>query len=96
MSKINVDEKLKRLTEIADWFDNQDEVDVEQGLEKVKEASTLIAESKSRLKEIENEFEEIKKEIDPTLESEDKLVVEEKETMKVEFTSKESSDDMPF
>lgn len=96
MSKINVDEKLKRLTEIAAWFDNQDEVDVEQGLEKVKEASTLIAESKSRLKEIENEFEEIKKEIDPTLETDEKLVIEKTESTKIEVTSQDSSDDMPF
>ncbi len=96
MSTINVDEKLKKLQEIAEWFDNQEEVDVEQGLEKVKEASTLIAESKSRLKEIENEFEEIKKEIDPELKIEEKLVIEKTESTKIEVTSEEDSNDMPF
>ena len=60
----NLNNNLKRLSEITEWFDNQEEVDVEEGLKKVKEAIELIKMSKSRLKEIENEFEEIKKEID--------------------------------
>lgn len=55
---------LKRLTEITEWFDGQKEVDVEEGLSKVKEAAELIKASKARLKEVENEFEEIKKGID--------------------------------
>jgi len=61
----NLNNNLKRLAEITEWFDNQEEVDVEEGLKKVKEAVELIKVSKSRLKEIENEFEEIKKEIKP-------------------------------
>lgn len=60
----NLNNNLKRLSEITEWFDEQEEVDVEEGLKKVKEAIELIKASKSRLKEIENEFEEIKKEID--------------------------------
>lgn len=60
----NLNNNLKRLSEITDWFDKQEEVDVEAGLEKVKEAVQLIKTSKERLKEIENEFEEIKKEVD--------------------------------
>ena len=59
----NLNENLKKLEEISEWFDNSKEVDVEEGLEKVKEAVVLIKESKERLKQIENEFEEIKKEI---------------------------------
>ncbi len=59
----NLNENLKRLSEIADWFDDMGEIDVEEGLKKVKEASILIKSSKQRLKEIENEFEEIKKDI---------------------------------
>jgi hypothetical protein len=55
---------LKRLAEITEWFNNQEEVDVEEGLKKVKEAVGLIKISKARLKEIDNEFEEIKKELD--------------------------------
>ena len=50
--------------EITEWFDNQEEIDAEEGLKKVKEAAGLIKTSKTRLKEIENEFEEIKKEME--------------------------------
>lgn len=60
----NLNNNLKRLSEITYWFDGQKEIDVEEGLKKVKEAVGLIKASKERLKEIENEFEEIKKEID--------------------------------
>lgn len=61
----NLSDSLKKLSDIADWFDNREGADIEQGLEKVKEAVVLIKASKERLKEIENEFEEIKKEIEP-------------------------------
>ncbi|MBU0547078.1 MAG: exodeoxyribonuclease VII small subunit [Patescibacteria group bacterium] len=59
----NLNNNLKRLSEISEWFDNQDEIDVEEGLNKVKEAVKLIKVSQERLKGIKNEFEEIKKEI---------------------------------
>lgn len=60
----NLGENLKKLSEISDWFDKMKEIDVEEGLEKVKEAVVLIKLSKERLRKIENEFEEIKKEIE--------------------------------
>ncbi len=60
----NLSSNLKRLSEITEWFENQEEIDVEEGLKKVKEAVGLIRASKERLKAVENEFEEIKKEID--------------------------------
>lgn len=60
----NLNVSLKRLAEITGWFDSREEIDVEEGLEKVKEAVSLIKASKERLKAVENEFEEIKKEID--------------------------------
>jgi hypothetical protein len=47
--KNNLNNNLKRLEEISEWFDNSKEVDVEEGLEKVKEAVVLIKESKERL-----------------------------------------------
>jgi exonuclease VII small subunit len=59
----NLNTNLKRLSEITEWFDSREQIDVEEGLEKVKEAVSLIKESKARLKEVENEFEEIKKEV---------------------------------
>ncbi|MDP2909993.1 MAG: exodeoxyribonuclease VII small subunit [bacterium] len=61
--KQNLNKNLKLLSEITAWFDNQEEVDVEEGLKKVKEAVKIIKESRARLEEVENEFEEIKKEI---------------------------------
>jgi len=60
----NLNSNLKRLSEITKWFENQEEIDVEEGLKKVKEAVGLIKASKERLKAVENEFEEIKKEVD--------------------------------
>ena len=62
--KNNLSENLKKLKEISSWFDNQEDVDVEEGLNKVKEAVEIIKESKSRLNEIENEFEKVKKDLD--------------------------------
>jgi exonuclease VII small subunit len=58
---VNLNETLKKLEAISSWFDSQREVDVEEGLKKVKEGAELIKASKARLSEIENEFEEVKK-----------------------------------
>jgi exonuclease VII small subunit len=69
----NLNTNLKRLSEIAEWFDKREEVDVEEGLKKVKEAVVLIKSSKQRLKEIENEFETIKKDIDIEDEEKNKI-----------------------
>lgn len=60
----NLNSSLSELSEIADWFEQQQEVDVEKGLEKVKRASEIIKASKKRLGDIENQFKEIKAEID--------------------------------
>ncbi len=64
MEKTNLSESLKKLEKIAEWFEAQEEIDVEQGLEKVKEGAQLIKISKERLKKVENEFEEVKRELD--------------------------------
>jgi len=64
MAKTNINESLKKLEEIVGWFEKQKEVDVEAGLEKVREGARLIKIARERLKQIENEFEEIKKEIE--------------------------------
>ena len=57
-------QSLKRLSEIGEWFENQKEIDIEEGLKMVKEASSIIKSSRERLKAVENEFEEIRKEMD--------------------------------
>lgn len=61
--RINLTKSLEKLNIIVEWFEQQEDVDVEAGLKKVKEAATLIKNSKTRLVEIENEFKEIEKEI---------------------------------
>jgi len=62
--KINIKESLGKLEAIVNWFEKQSDVDVEEGLEKVKEGAVLIKELKGRLKEVENEFQEIKASLD--------------------------------
>lgn len=73
MPKININDSLKKLEEIAGWFERQKEVDVEAGLEKVREGARLIKIARERLKQIENEFEEVKKEIEEDGESADEI-----------------------
>jgi exonuclease VII small subunit len=60
----NLGETLKKIRGIVEWFEDQDEVDVEKGLEKVKEGAKLIKESRARLEELENEFEIVKKDLE--------------------------------
>ena len=60
-SQTNLTDATKKLRAIVEWFESQEEVDVEKGLEKVKEGAALLKLSKSRLKELENEFDDIKK-----------------------------------
>jgi len=79
---------LKKLSQIAEWFEEREEVDIEEGLKKVKEAAGLIKKSKERLKEIENEFEEIKKEIDLEEDNGSGKEKEEKEEKKEEIDVK--------
>ena len=61
MTKINLKESLKKLDEIVNWFEKQDEVDVEAGLARIKDGAELVKLCKKRLSEIENEFEQIKR-----------------------------------
>ncbi len=63
MTKNTLKDSLKKLKDIVGWFDKQDEVDVEIGLEKVKEGAALIKESRKQLKELDNEFEKVKSDL---------------------------------
>ncbi len=64
MAKKTLTDSLKNIQSIIAWFENQEEVDVEKGLEKIKEGAKLIQESRARLREIENEFEVVKGELE--------------------------------
>ena len=61
--KQNLEKSLAELATIVEWFEKQKEIDVEEGLKKVKLGAELIKASKKRLTEVENEFKEIQKEI---------------------------------
>lgn len=56
-------EHLTEIAKILEWFDAQEELDVEEALKKVEQAADLIKASKKRLTEIENTFTEVKKKI---------------------------------
>ena len=62
--KDNLEKSLSELAEISQWFEEQEEVNIEEGLKKVRRGAELIKASKRRLTEVENEFKEIQKEIE--------------------------------
>ncbi len=62
--KFNIKNSLKELEAIINWFEKQEEMDVELGLEKVKQGAAIIKESRKELKKLENEFEKVKKELE--------------------------------
>lgn len=62
--KKTIGESLDKLEKIISWFDEQEQVQVEEGLGKVKDGATLVKELRSRLKEVENEFKEVKKDLE--------------------------------
>ncbi len=64
MTSSGLSASLKKIQDIIRWFDDQEEVDVEKGLEKIKEGAALLRTSQTRLKEVENEFEVIKRDLE--------------------------------
>ena len=63
-TKEKISDALRRLETLAKWFDAQKELDVEEGLKKVKEGALLIRDLKTKLEKVENEFREIKKDLE--------------------------------
>jgi len=55
----SIQDELKKLEEIAHWFEESDDFDVEEGLKKVKEGAELVKQLKGRIKDVENEFKEV-------------------------------------
>ena len=56
----NLKQYIEDIKKISDWFEDQEEIDLEEALVKIREAGDLIKLSKDRLVEVENEFKEIK------------------------------------
>ncbi len=63
-NKEGLKEHLDKIRQISEWFEEQEEIDLEAALVKIREAGELIKLSKERLVEVENEFQEIKAEIE--------------------------------
>ena len=63
-NKAGLKDYLDKIKKISEWFENQEEIDLEAALVKIREAGELIKLSKERLVEVENEFQEIKAEIE--------------------------------
>jgi exodeoxyribonuclease VII small subunit len=59
-----VKESLDKLEAIVEWFDQQQEIDLEEGLEKVKAGAEIVKDLKAKLKGIENKFKEIKEDLE--------------------------------
>lgn len=62
-TKVNLKESLNKLQEITEWFKN-DDLDLDEGLTKLRKGVEIIKLCKSRVQEIENEFVDIKKELE--------------------------------
>ncbi len=61
VKKIDFTTSVKRLEEINTWFQNE-EIDLDEGLHKLREGKELIKQCRNRLQEVENEFVKIKEE----------------------------------
>jgi exodeoxyribonuclease VII small subunit len=59
--KFDFTESVNKLEEINIWFQSED-IDLDEGLYKLKAGKELIKKCRTRLKEVENEFIKIKKE----------------------------------
>lgn len=59
-----MNETMKELEKINDWFQNED-IDLDEGLEKLQQAQQLTQQIKTRLNEVENKFIALKEEFSP-------------------------------
>ncbi len=59
--KLDFAKSINRLEEINRWFQNED-IDLDEGLDKLREGKALIAQCRAKLQEVENEFVKIKHE----------------------------------
>jgi exodeoxyribonuclease VII small subunit len=59
--KINFTKAFEELEEIAEWFDSEENLDLDKGLKQFERGLELAGELKKKLSEVENNVEEIKK-----------------------------------
>ncbi|MDO8560207.1 MAG: exodeoxyribonuclease VII small subunit [bacterium] len=60
----NFGKLMQQLQEIVDWYERQEELDLEEGLTKAKQAAELIRLCSQRLGQLENEFVKIKADLE--------------------------------
>jgi exodeoxyribonuclease VII small subunit len=85
---------MKELEEINQWFQEED-IDLDAGLEKLKRGKELITACRERLKDVENQFVQIRddsKTVPQIAEVEIKETIEKK----VVIANDEEEDDLPF
>lgn len=63
-TKNTLGETLGELEKINQWFESQENVDIEEGITRVKSGVQLVKEAKTKLKKIENEFVDLKKSLE--------------------------------
>lgn len=102
--KTDFKSKLEELDQINEWFQS-DDIDLDEGLKKLKRAKELIKFCKARLKDVENEFNTIKEEIEDDYVPEESIKTKkDDETLFSNYTVIESNttqtslldDDIPF
>lgn len=61
MEKFDFADAVKKLEDINKWFQNED-IDLDEGLQKLRTGKELIKQCRTRLQNVENEFLKIKDE----------------------------------
>jgi exonuclease VII small subunit len=59
--KQSLSASLAELRKIVAWFEDNEDVDLEEGIKKVKEGAIHLKAAREHLKEIDNEFKEVEK-----------------------------------
>ncbi|MDP2630766.1 MAG: exodeoxyribonuclease VII small subunit, partial [Candidatus Uhrbacteria bacterium] len=59
-----IQELIQELEKTVAWFQSRENIDIEEGLKRVKDGAELVKILKAKLKKVENEFEEIEKDLD--------------------------------
>jgi exodeoxyribonuclease VII small subunit len=104
--KVDFTQSVNRLEEINSWFQNED-FNLDEGLQKLREGNELIKMCRTRLKEVENEFVQIKQDfangsqeeiVEVTVTESQKLGVKQKISRSHDFDENEEIDpkDIPF
>lgn len=88
-------EMFEELREINSWFEEED-IDLDKGLEKLKEGKKLIDECKKKLEEVENEFETLTNEIVDESEVDEDVESSEEEETPTEPIPKHPQKELPF